>query len=184
MVIHLAFYWILSRSVHFLRNLMFYHHNACEQSEQTPWSAYLLFKEVLINWIHQLPEGTFSAKTVKVIFQRYYFWVSISSFCLLRQLEPFTKGMETIFTIMIKIHCEICIHKLSSFIFLRQWFLSVCLEIGRQASARMNFWKCAPERMANKISLIGGCEEQPKNTIKSWRVTQVYSMESSSSHNY
>lgn len=94
MVMHLALYWILSRPVHFWRNLMFYHHNACEQSEQTPCSAYLLFKEVLINWIHQLPEGTFSAKTVKVIFQRYYFWVSISSFCLRRQLEPLLKGLK------------------------------------------------------------------------------------------
>lgn len=35
-----------------------------------------------------------------------------------------------------------------------------------------------------KSPWLGVCEEQPKNTIKSLRVTQAYSMENSSSHNY
>lgn len=66
-----------------------------------------------------------------------------------------------------QIHCEICIHKPSSFIFLT----SVCLEIGRQASARMNFWKCAPERMANKISLIGWfVRNNQKTPLRVWEL--------------
>lgn len=163
---------------HFLRNLTFYHCNACEQNEQTPCSAYLLFKEVHINWIHQLPEGIFSAKTVKVIFQGYYFWVSISTFCLLRQLELLTKMLETIFTIVIK-----SIVKYVS----TNWEVLSSLPVCALSDRHQLGWiseNVLQRGWQIKSSWLGGWEEQPKNTIKSLRVTQVCSMNNSSSHNY